>query len=332
MKKLLVLCLTLVLMLSAASAETILMYGTVVNTESETVTTTAEAVLESVNVSVGDHVSAGDVLAILATQKVYAPEDGTVYLFGTEGNSMADIAAKYGAVAYLAPAKPYSITVTSAAEVLPGEKVYLRCYRDGAHTGSGTLAKVTDTQFTVLVDEGEFVDGETVSIYRDASFAASRIGRGAVEKASLAAYTGEGYVVAYHVASGAQVRKGQLLYETICGTFAPGASGLNQLLAPVDGVVAAVDGSAFILYPDEHLRVVAYVPESVMSRLHIGDAVVLCSQYDENLTAAGTVENISHIPEADMVSLEMQYAVAVTVEKPSSFYYGMNVTVSPLDP
>lgn len=329
MKKLLVLCLTLMVMLSTASAETILMYGTVVNTEPQTVTTTAEAVLESVNVSVGDHVSVGDVLATLATRKVYAPEDGTVYLFGTEGNSVADIAAKYGAVAYVTAAKPYSITVTSAAEVLPGEKVYLRCYKDGAHTGSGTLAKVTDTQFTVLVDEGEFANGETVSVYRDEAFsAASRIGRGAAEKASLAACIGEGYVVAYHAASGAQVRKGQLLYETICGTFAPDATALNQLLAPVDGVVAAVDGSTITLYPDEYLRVVAHAPESVLSRLRTGDAVTLCSQYDENLTAAGAVESISRIPEAEMVSLEMQYAITLTLPDASCFYYGMGVTVS----
>ncbi len=339
MKKLLVLCLTLVLMLSAASAETILMYGTVVNTESETVTTTAEAVLESVNVSVGDHVSAGDVLATLTTRKVYAPEDGTVYLFGTEGDTVADIAAKYGAVAYLNPAKPCTLTATAldrnglAVSVLPGETVYLRCYAHGTHTGKGILAKVEAGKYTVLVTEGEFVANETVSVYRDEAFAdASRIGRAKIAKADVTPCNGEGYLVKFHVKNGAPVVKGTLLYETIGGTFAPGALRLDQIIAPADGVIADVDeeNAAFALYPDDALRIKAIAPENALGSLKTGDTVSVRWQYIENMSepVGGTVEKIDRIPQPDSTGVEEEYAVYITVEDASGFCYGMHVTVT----
>lgn len=339
MKKLLVLCLTLVLMLSAASAETILMYGTVVNTESETVTTTAEAVLESVNVSVGDHVSAGDVLATLTTRKVYAPEDGTVYLFGTEGDTVADIAAKYGAVAYLNPAKPCTLTATAldrnglAVSVLPGETVYLRCYAHGTHTGKGILAKVEGGKYTVLVTEGEFVANETVSVYRDEAFAdASRIGRAKIAKADVTPCNGEGYLVKFHVKNGAPVVKGTLLYETIGGTFAPGALRLDQIIAPADGVIADVDeeNAAFALYPDDALRIKAIAPENALGSLKTGDTVSVRWQYIENMSepVGGTVEKIDRIPQPDSTGVEEEYAVYITVEDASGFCYGMHVTVT----
>lgn len=339
MKKLLVLCLTLVLMLSAASAETILMYGTVVNTEPQAVATTAEAALESVSVSAGDHVSAGDVLATLATQKVYAPEDGTVYLFGTEGNSVVDIAAKYGAVAYLNPAKPYTLTATAldrnglAVSVLPGETVYLRCYAHGTHTGKGILTKVESGKYTVLVTEGEFTANETVSVYREETFAdASRIGRAKITKADVTPCTGEGYLVRFHVKNGAPVAKGTLLYETIAGTFAPGALRLNQIVAPADGVIASVDteNATFELYPDDALRIKAIAPENVLGSLKTGDTVSVRWQYIENMSepVKGTVEKISRIPQPESTGVEEEYAVYITVEDAGYFYYGMHVDVT----
>lgn len=339
MKKLLILCLTLVVMLSAASAETILLYGTVVNTEPQAVTTTAEAVLESVNVSVGDHVSAGDVLATLTTRKVYAPEDGTVYLFGTEGDTVADIAAKYGAVAYLNPAKPCTLTATAldrnglVVSVLPGETVYLRCYAHGTHTGKGILAKVEAGKYTVLVTEGEFVANETVSVYRDEAFAdASRIGRAKITKAEVTPCNGEGYLVKFHVKNGAPVAKGTLLYETIGGTFAPGALRLDQIIAPADGVVAGVDeaNATFALYPDSALRIKAIAPENALGSLKTGDAVSVRWQYIENMPepVKGTVEKIDRIPQPDSTGVEEEYAVYITLEDASGFCYGMHVTVA----
>lgn len=363
MKKLFVLCIAMmlaVLPVGMAMAETIMIYGSVVCMQPQSVVCAAEGAIEQVNYSVGDRVSTGDVIATIATQKVYASTDGTVYLFGEEGEQIADITAKYGAVAYIAPSAPYTITATAtdrnglAVSVIPGETVYLRCYKDGKHTGKGILAKVGNGKYTVVVTEGEFANNETVSIYRDEAYSdPSRIGRAKVATADMVASNGDGYLVKFHVANGTEVEKGTLLYETICGDFVPGAVQLSNVVSPVDGIIsdiyedAGVDLAGVIsedeesttptaahviatIYPDSCLRVVAYAPESVLNDIHVNDTVYVTCQYIENMAepVVGTVEKISRIPSPEDSGVEAQYAVYVTVEDASCFYYGMNVTVT----
>lgn len=250
MKKLFALCIALmlaILPLGAAMAETIMIYGTVINTQPQSVVCTADGTIEQVNVTVGDRVTGGSVIATVETNKVYATTDGIVYLFGEAGDKVSDITAQYGAVAYISPAQPYTITATAtdrngqAVSVVPGETVYLRCYKDGKHTGVGILAKLEQNKYTVIVTEGEFVTNETVSIYRDAAYAdTSRIGRAKVTKADMVACQGDGYLVKFHVQNGATVEKGTLLYETISGSFAPGSTQHDKVVAPTNGIVSAV--------------------------------------------------------------------------------------------
>ena len=250
MKKLFAFCIALmiaILPMGMAMAETIMIYGTVINTQPQSVVCTADGTIEQVNVTVGDRVTGGSVIATVETNKVYATTDGTVYLFGEAGNKVSDITAQYGAVAYISPAQPYTITATAtdrnglAVSVIPGEPVYLRCYKDGKHTGVGILAKLEQNKYTVIVTEGEFVTNETVSIYRDAAYAdTSRIGRAKVTKADMVACQGDGYLVKFHVQNGATVEKGTLLYETISGSFAPGSTQHDKVVAPTNGIVSAV--------------------------------------------------------------------------------------------
>lgn len=250
MKKLFAFCLALmlaILPMGAAMAETIMIYGTVINTQPQSVVCTADGTIEQVNVTVGDRVTAGTVIATVETNKVYATTDGTVYLFGEVGDQVSDITAQYGAVAYISPAQPYTITATAtdrngqAVSVIPGETVYLRCYKDGKHTGMGILAKLEKGKYTVVVTEGEFATGETISIYRDPAYTdPSRIGRAKVTIADMVACTGDGYLVKFHVQNGASVAKGTLLYETLSGTFAPGSTQHDKVVAPASGIVSAV--------------------------------------------------------------------------------------------
>ena len=388
MKKLFVFCLALmlaVLPMGMAMAETIMIYGTVINTQPQPVICTADGSIDQIHFTVGDRVSEGAVIATLATQKVYATTDGTVYLFGEPGDKISDIADQYGAVAYIAPEKPYTITATAtdrngvADGVLPGEVVFLRCYKDGKHTGKGILAKLEKGKYTVVVTEGEFANSETVSVYRQEDYAdTSRIGRAKVDTAEMIACKGDGYLVQFHVANGAKVEKGTLLYETINGSFAPGSQNQNQITSPVNGIISAIkleNGSQLTgaavaataeqsdasnksgnqndkkdesaqtvsepasqaethliaeIYPDANLRIVAYAPESVLNEIHVNDTVYVTCQYIENMASpvAGTVEKISRIPTPDANSVEAQYAVYITVEDASSFYYGMNVIVT----
>lgn len=250
MKKLFAFCIALmlaILPMGAAMAETIMIYGTVINTQPQSVVCTADGTIEQVNVTVGDRVAGGTVIATVETNKVYATTDGTVYLFGEAGDKVSDITAQYGAVAYISPAQPYTITAAAtdrnglAVSVIPGETVFLRCYKDGKHTGVGILAKLEQNKYTVIVTEGEFVTNETVSIYRDAAYAdTSRIGRAKVTKADMVACQGDGYLVEFHVQNGATVEKGTLLYETISGSFAPGSTQHDKVVAPTNGIVSAV--------------------------------------------------------------------------------------------
>lgn len=371
MKKLFAFCIALMLAIlpvGAAMAETIMIYGTVINTQPQSVVCTADGTIEQINVAVGDRVTGGAVIATVATNKVYATTDGTVYLFGEAGDQVSDITAQYGAVAYISPAQPYTITATAtdrnglAVSVIPGETVYLRCYKDGKHTGVGVLAKLEKGKYTVVVTEGEFATGETISIYRDPAYTdQSRIGRAKVTIADMVACKGDGYLVKFHVQNGATVEKGTLLYETISGTFAPGSTQHDKVVAPTNGIVSAVyekagsqlSGAAPVttqdaddnkpsnqdapaayaiaeLYPDSSLRIVAYAPESVLSEIHVNDTVYVSCQYIENMAepVVGAVEKISRIPAPENSGVEAQYAVYVSVSDASSFYYGMNVVVT----
>ena len=250
MKKLFAFCIALmlaILPMGAAMAETIMIYGTVINTQPQSVVCTADGTIEQVNVTVGDRVTVGTVIATVETNKVYATTDGTVYLFGEAGDKVSDITAQYGAVAYISPAQPYTITATAtdcnglAVSVVPGETVYLRCYKDGKHTGVGILAKLEKGKYTVVVTEGEFATGETISIYRDPAYTdQSRIGRAKVTIADMVACKGDGYLVKFHVQNGAMVEKGTLLYETITGSFAPGSTPHDKVVTPINGIVSAV--------------------------------------------------------------------------------------------
>lgn len=250
MKKLFAFCIALmlaILPIGAAMAETIMIYGTVINTQPQSVVCTADGTIEQVNVTVGDRVTGGTVIATVATNKVYATTDGTVYLFGEAGDQVSDITAQYGAVAYISPSQPYTITATAtdrnglAVSVIPGETVYLRCYKDGKHTGVGVLAKLEKGKYTVVVTEGEFDTGETISIYRDPAYTdQSRIGRSKVTIADMVACQGDGYLVKFHVQNGATVEKGTLLYETITGSFAPGSTQHDKVVTSTNGIVSAV--------------------------------------------------------------------------------------------
>ena len=280
---------------------------------------------------------------------------------------------EYGAVAYIDPANRYTMTATAknanngTVRVIPGETVYLRCYKDNTHKGIGMVVKVKDGKYTVKVTEGTFLKGESVSVYREQDYSySSYIGRDTMQTIDMIASTGNGVLVRFHVTNGTQVSKGELLYETVSGLFAPGRTNHESVDAPADGIIAALhvaigdelatetadaagaassDGQTTQtaqstavaapvqiaeLYPDDALRVVAYAPESVLYSIQVGDTVYVSCQYIENMgePGSGTVEKISRIPSAEENSIEAQYAVYIRLSDVGSFYYGMNVVVA----
>lgn len=348
MKKFVAMLLIFVLGLGTAMADSTALSGTVVATQTETVVAHAGGTVEAVYVSVGDHVQAGDRLATIATTKVYAKEDGTAYVFGESGDAADTVAARYGAVAYIEPAYAFTISASTryaydAEENLhihPGEKVYLRSSQKV--TGEGVVTIVNGSSYTVEVLSGDFETGDQVFIFRDESYtAATRIGRGNTSQASISAYEGSGCIVSYAVTNGQQVKKGDLLFETIEGDLAPGTPASCDILATSDGVVSSMNlsvgesisasAAAAVISPDSSLRVEVEVTESDLTHMTIGDQVKVEYIYVSNgeLTSLGTIEKISLLGEAASdESEESSYTATILLDDTQNIRYGMNALVT----
>lgn len=352
MKKIGVMLLAACLLVSCAAAETVSLTGIVVCENPESVTASIGGAVDEVFVAVGQRVQKDQPVASLKTDKVYALEDGVVHFFGELGDSAENVAAAYGAVVYLEPTLVYSLSASTRSAynkeenkiIHPGESVYLRCVADGKHAGTGRVTQVSGTSFTVEVLSGEFENGEQVSVYRSEDEAVeSRIGRGNIARKAAVAYTGSGSIVAFGAQEGAEVKKGDVLFETLNGTFDGLKMTGTELRAPAEGVVAevsAVPGSALsqgaaaaTLYPDTERRMEVYATESQLDDLPVGREVTLEWLYAEGIgmTAKGQVESVSFLGQAQTAGDDAQentYRVLISFEGNESVRYGMNALVT----
>lgn len=350
-KKLLSVIIILAVMVSAcATAETITVYGTVVSVESKSIVCNVKGIVKKVNFQVGDRVEKNAILAEIETTKIFAPVNGQIQVWAKASNSIIELTDKYGAIAYIIPSEAYSLKATpedangKRIKVHSGQKVFLRCTKDGRHTGEGIITKADAKEYTVQVDQGKFVSKELVSIYTEADCnLASRIGQAKITTSDDVAVTGNGYIVRCHVNSGDIIKTGDLLFDTIEGNVASGTMNADQILSPDSGVLAALsispgenmeNGKIIAeIYPDDTLRVKALVPEGALSEIRLQDTVYIVGQYQEASSdlIPGFVEKISAIPEksdSTESSYESYYAVYIIVPDASILRYGMNVTVT----
>lgn len=342
----------------AALADTISFEGTVAAGDTHEIYAAIGGSVVGVEVEVGQKVAAGDVLATLETTKVYATESGTITgLFGQPGDSADTIAQKYGAVMYIEGESVYTISAstenayneTDNKFVHVGEEVYLSCYSDGNHTGTGVITAISGTDYTVKVTSGEFLIGETVSVYRgDAAKSANRIGRGELTRTNPTAVTGSGSIVAFAVSNGDTVERGDLLFETLSGEFDGLYMSGNRILAEVDGTVAQLnlsqggridkDSVAAVLYPSGSMRIEAQVEEADLAAIAVGDPVIveLIWNQDEEIAYQGVISMISGIATTS-VGGEMEgsgsvtYTVHVDFTPDENTRYGMSAVVSTID-
>lgn len=338
-----------------ALAQSAAVEGTVVNVRPETIAAKVTGTVEEVLVAAGDRVQAGDVLMTLDTQKVYALESGTVRLFGETGDSAESVATRYGAVAFVEPDVQYTVSASTKnaydAEanrlIHPGEKVYLRSVENTKKTGQGQVTTVSGTSYTVEVTTGAFDTDESVYVYRQSDLAAaSRIGRGTVAHADPVAYTGTGVIAAFPVASGAHVKKGDVLFETVEAAFEGSSENLAAVVAEEDGVISSVavgggasvtsGGAAAEFYPDSALRIEALVSETDLAGFPVGARVRAEFPYLANgeYTVDGTVERVAALggenaDEAD--SEESWFTVTVLPDSTEGLFYGMHAVVSAAD-
>lgn len=346
--------LTLSLLLSPAQAASVSLSGTVVNALEETVLAPYGGTVETIHVKVGDAVKAGDPIATLKTKKVYALQDGVARIFGETGESAEMITEQYGAVVYVEPAIQYTVSVSSKTAdtnndanqfVHPGETVYMRAVENMNRIGTGTVTTVSGGSFTVILNRGNFISGDTANVYRDPGFTPSnRLGKGSISVADPVAYTAEGIVVAYNVKSGDKVKKGDVLFETVEGAYAgPDTADWTQITAPSDGILSALSltkggavaagAEAATLYANEGMRVEAPVSETDLHFFHTGDLVTLEFTYlnDGLLSIRGRVETISPLGEAaadESGSEESWYTVRIQPLSTAGVYYGAHTIVS----
>ena len=89
------LCFALILGLTGSALAETTFDGTVVSGESVSVTAPFGGTVSSFRLRAGDELAVGDVVAEVATTKVYAPEDGVISgLFGQAGDTVEDVAAR----------------------------------------------------------------------------------------------------------------------------------------------------------------------------------------------------------------------------------------------
>ena len=338
--------LVLALMCSVALADSISFDGTVTAAYTHEVYAENTAQVESVPVIVGQAVKAGETLAALRTTKIYAEEDGAVAaVFGTVGDLTDTLAAIYGAAMYLERPVTYVINASTQYAydavdtklVHVGETVALRSRTESSRTGEGVIIAAAGESYTVHVTSGEFLMGESVSIYRGNDYKdAQRIGRGNIARNGNASVIGAGRIVSLAVQAGDAVKRGDLLMETLMGT------GCDPLIvSDVDGVVARLgvtqgaaveeNGVVAVIWPEDAMQVEIQVNENDLTFIHVGDTVNLLFDWEVERSAVstGTVTSISAI--AAQGYDDTVYTAAITFTPDESIRYGMSVTVTTVD-
>lgn len=324
--------------------------GTVVSGETLSVQAPFGGTVSALRVRAGDQLAFGQEIAAVETAKVYAQADGQVSgVFGQPGDSVEDVVNRIGAVLYIAPTGKYTVTCDiqkayNASDnkfVNIGETVYLESYSDSnGNEAVGTITAVNGTAYTVETTSGELLMEETVVVYRTADYQTkSRIGRGTVSRTPEVAVSGTGSIVAMHVADGDTVTRGQLLFETVTGTldglFATG----NQIVSPVDGIVAAVNtatgsnlskgDTVLTVYPLDQMQVEIEMDEYDLLTVAEGDKLTLTFNYDDtgSQTSEGTVAMISRVSETTDTS-DVIYKAYVDFEATAATRLGMTVVAT----
>lgn len=336
----------LLLAAGAASADTLSLNGTVEAGVTVPVYAPIGGTVETVAVEQGMRVSAEENLFSYRTEKTYASEDGTVAgVFAKAGDDAEKVTEKYGADLYIEGTTIYSVSASiskayNAAEttiVHTGETVYLVCRTDAKRFGTGVITAVDGSNYTVLVTEGNFIVGDSVTLFRDSAYTEKlRIGRGNIARVNPTAVTGTGAVVSVAVKDGDAVKRGDLLMETLSGTFEGYEMTGTSVKAEEEGVIVSVAAEAgaavnkgdivIQMAPVSGMRVEAAVTADDRQALKAGDKVLIELEADESISYEGTVRYIAEMPEEG--TEEVTYKAVIDFTPDGNVYFGMPVVVT----
>ena len=346
MKRVAMTVMALMLAAGAASADTLSLNGTVEAGVTVPVYAPIGGTVDTVSVEQGMRVSAGENLFSYRTEKTYASEDGTVAgVFAKAGDDAEKVTEKYGADLYIEGTTIYSVSASiskayNAAEttiVHTGETVYLVCRTDAKRFGTGVITAVDGSNYTVLVTEGNFIVGDSVTLFRDSAYTEKlRIGRGNIARVNPTAVTGTGAVVSVAVKDGDAVKRGDLLMETLSGTFEGYEMTGTSVKAEEEGVIVSVAAEAgaavnkgdivIQMAPVSGMRVEAAVTADDRQALKAGDKVLIELEADESISYEGMVRYIAEMPEEG--TEEVTYKAVIDFTPDGNVYFGMPVVVT----
>ena len=307
------LCAAAVLLTGVALADTVTMNGTVAAANTYEVYAPIGGTVARVSAEAGQEVGENDVLVTLKTNKFYAEEDGVVTgVFGQPGDAADTVSARYGAVLYIEGTTAYEVSAstdsayndTETKYVHVGEKVYLECRSNKARHGEGIITGVEGTGYNVEITGGTFIPGDSVDIYRTLSRANnSKVGRGTVARRNPTAVKGSGSIVRVNVKDGDSVKRGDLLLETLDGTFDGYYMSGEDIVAGTDGIVESIKASqgsslskggvVAVLYKRDSMRVEAEVPEDSLGDVTVGGTVTIELESDESKIYTGKISTFS---------------------------------------
>ena len=349
MKKILALVFCLSLCVTWALADTLTLNGTIAAGTTVEVYAPVGGAVEKVSAEVGQALEADDALFTFRTSKIYATENGRVTgVFGEPGDSADTVAQRFGAVLYLEGESVFTVAAstegaynaTDTKFVHVGERVYIQCRSSSERSGAGLITSIDGAKYTVRVTAGSFIEGDSVDIYRDSARSnTQKIGKGTVARLSPTAVTASGAIVRVAVANGDRVKRGDLLLETLDGSFdglymsgttvTAGSSGVLGSLNVNQGGSVQKNAVVAVLYPLDGMRVEATVPEDSRSEIKPGDRVLIELESDESRTYDGVVTMVSAV--AEQGAGEVSYKVLVSFTPDEYAHFGMGVLVTTLE-
>lgn len=211
--------------------------GVTVSDRTTVIEAQASGTLEQLELHVGQTVAQGETLGSVKLNRVFATQDGVVArVQGKAGEKVT------GTVLEIDPISPYLVycsTDKASSKVKDplihaGEKLYLRCTKNGTHRGAGIVHSLDGNEFLLEMIAGEMYVGETVYIYRGSKCESNdRVGVGTVVPSDTEVFSTNGVIAQVRVKAGDMVERGQLLYTWIDGDS-------QMVTSPADGIITAV--------------------------------------------------------------------------------------------
>jgi multidrug efflux pump subunit AcrA (membrane-fusion protein) len=145
-----------------------------------------------------------------------------------------------------------------------------------------------------------------------------------------------GAIVSISVKDGDQVKRGDLLMETLSGTFEGYEMTGTAVTAAEEGVIVSVSAEvgatvskgdvAAQIAPISGMRVEAAVGADERLSLKAGDKVMIELESDDSRTYEGTVRYIAEMPGED--AEEVTYKAVIDFTPDENVYFGMTVVVT----